>query len=232
MASGDRWQVERVLEGLDVRCLAHDPREPAVAYAGTQGHGLLRSADRGRTWRRAGPADAVVKAIAPSRHEPGLVWVGTKPAAVHAVHDGGERWEPAAPFPRRRSWFWLTPAERPLRQPYVQGLAENPLEPGVLIAGIEAGALVLSEDGGGSWSGHRRGASRDCHTLTFHARDGGWAYEGAGLVRRSARTAADAGASNSPGWTGATAGRWPRIPSAPRSLVCRRRSWPARGARR
>jgi hypothetical protein len=124
--------------------------------------------------------DAMVKAIAPSPHTPGLVWIGTKPAAVVAARDHGERWEPAAPFPRRRSWFWFTPAERPLTEPYVLGLAESPTEPGVLVAGIEFGALVRSADGGRSWSGHRRGASRDCHSLAFHPRDGAWAYEGGG----------------------------------------------------
>ncbi len=174
------WRVERVLQGRDVGCLASDPLDPGVAYAGTQGEGLFRSDDRGRTWRHVGAQRAIVKAVAPSPHEPGLLWIGTKPARVVAARDGGERWEALAPFPRLRSWFWLTPAERPIMQPYVQGLAESPVEPGVLLAGIEAGALVRSEDGGSSWSGHRSGASRDCHTLAFHARDGAWAYEGGG----------------------------------------------------
>ena len=128
--------------------------------------------------RRARPRDR--KAIAPSPHEPEPVWIGTKPARVVVARDGGERWEALARFPALRSWFWLTPAERPVTQPYVQGLAESPDEARVLVAGIEAGAVVRSEDGGRTWSGHRSGASRDCHTLAFHARDGAWAYEGGG----------------------------------------------------
>ena len=174
------WRAERVLEGRDVRCLAHDPSEPRIAYAGTQGEGLFRSHDYGRTWVQVGPRDAIVKAVAPSPHTRGLVWIGTKPAEVVAGHDHGERWERISPFPRRRSWFWLTPAERPPTQPYVLGLAESPTKPGVLVAGIEAGAVVVSEDAGRTWSGHRSGASRDCHTLAFHPRDGAWAYEGGG----------------------------------------------------
>jgi hypothetical protein len=69
------WRVERVLEGQDVRCLAAHPVDARIAYAGTQGDGLFRSDDRGRTWWRVDPSDAVVKAIAPSRHEPDLIWI-------------------------------------------------------------------------------------------------------------------------------------------------------------
>jgi hypothetical protein len=53
--STDGWRVDTVLEGRDVRCLVHDPLDPRVAYAGTQGEGLLRSDDAGRTWRAVGP---------------------------------------------------------------------------------------------------------------------------------------------------------------------------------
>lgn len=161
-----------------MRCLAADPTDGEVAYAGTHGTGLFRTVDRGFTWRQLGPADAIVTSVAPSAHEPGLVWVGLKPARVAASRNGG--WQLCQPFPRWRSWFWLTPAERPFSQPYVQGLAESPADRNVLLAGIEAGALVRSDDGGRSWSGHLRSASRDCHTLAFHPRDGAWAYEGGG----------------------------------------------------
>jgi hypothetical protein len=37
-----------------------------------------------------------------------------------------------------------------------------------------------SEDGGRTWSGHRPGALRDCHSLTFHATNGDWVYEAGG----------------------------------------------------
>ncbi len=32
----------------------------------------------------------------------------------------------------------------------------------------------------GTWTGHREGALRDCHSLTFHATRGEWLYEGGG----------------------------------------------------
>ncbi len=50
----------------------------------------------------------------------------------------------------------------------------------MVVVGIEAGAVVRSADGGATWDDHRLRAVRDCHTLTFHATDGRWAYEGGG----------------------------------------------------
>ena len=48
------WQVECFLAGRDVRCLAADSLHPEIIYVGTQGNGVLRSNDRGMTWRSAG----------------------------------------------------------------------------------------------------------------------------------------------------------------------------------
>jgi hypothetical protein len=62
----------------------------------------------------------------------------------------------------------------------VQAIALSPTDPARLAVGIESGATVLSQDGGETWSGHRKGALRDCHFLTFHATCGDWLYEGGG----------------------------------------------------
>lgn len=174
------WSVEFLLGDLDVRCLATDPLHPAVTYVGTQGNGVLRSDDGGKTWRASGLSGRVVKSLAVSRLEPGLVYAGTKPALIFSSRDGGRSWEERKSFRRifsRRLWF--SPAEKPFTA-YIQGLTLSPSEPGVVLAGIEAGAVVRSADGGQTWSGHRRGALRDCHTLTFHSANGSWAYEGGG----------------------------------------------------
>jgi photosystem II stability/assembly factor-like uncharacterized protein len=178
-----QWQVERVLSGSDVRCLAVDPLNPECVYAGTQGQGLLRSDDRGRSWRRAGLAGQIVKAIAASPMRQAVVYAGTKPACMFVSHDGGESWAELTAFRRIRGrWFWLSPAERPYIG-YVQCIALSPTDPQRVVVGIEAGATVLSSDGGRSWTPHRRGALRDCHTLTFHATQDDWVYaSGGGLA--------------------------------------------------
>jgi len=59
-----------------------------------------------------------------------------------------------------------------------------------VIAGIEAGAVVRSIDGGETWQGHRAGAMRDCHSLAtaagrfFEAGYGGGAMSEDGAVWR------------------------------------------------
>ena len=179
-SASSEWSVELLLSDQDVRCLAADPLNPNVLYAGTQGNGVLRSNDGGRTWRSVGLAGQIVKALAASRTQPGTVYAGTKPALLFASRDGGTNWTELASFRRIRSrWFWFSPAEKPYSA-YVQAIALSPTDPKTMVVGIEAGAVVRSHDGGQSWSGHRRGALRDCHSLTFHVTHGDWVYEGGG----------------------------------------------------
>jgi hypothetical protein len=181
------WQVEFPITGQDIRCLVADPRHPHILYTGTQGQGVLRSKDAGQSWRPAGLAGWIVKSIAVSAFpggnatDPGMVFAGTKsPASIFTSTDSGDNWTELEGFRRIRSrWLWFSPAEPPFTA-YVQGIALSPTDPNVLIAGIEAGAVVRSQDGGKTWSDHCRGAVRDCHTITFHATNGEWAYEGGG----------------------------------------------------
>ena len=176
----DEWSVEALLTYQDVRCLTADPLHPHVLYAGTQGHGVLRSNDGGKTWREAGLAGHMVKALAVSRTQPGTVYAGTKPALLFVSRDGRTSWTELLAFRRIRSrWFWFSPAEKPFTA-YVQAIALSPADPTIIVVGIELGAVVQSLDGGQTWSGHRRGAVRDCHSLIFHVTHGDWAYCGGG----------------------------------------------------
>lgn len=174
------WTTETHLPDQDVRCLAADPRHPGLVYAGTQGNGLWRSPDYGCSWQSVGLPGQIVKAIAASPHQPGLLYAGLKPASLVRSADGGDSWQELPGFQRipGRRW-WFSPAERPY-QAYVQAIALSPTEPDLLLVGIEFGAVVRSADGGETWSGHRSGALRDCHCLTFHATDGAFIYEAGG----------------------------------------------------
>ena len=176
-ANGD-WMVQ---PSLSVRCfcLAVDPLRPGVVYAGTGGTGVLRSDDGGVTWRSAGLEGRIVKALSVSRVQSGTVYAGVKPAALYVSHNGGTDWIELEALRRARRWFWRSPAESDLL-PYVQAIGLSPVDANVIIAGIEAGVVLRSDDGGESWSSHLTGALRDCHSLMFHARDGGWVYEAGG----------------------------------------------------
>jgi photosystem II stability/assembly factor-like uncharacterized protein len=178
--ANNQWSVQHLLVGEGLNCLAADPAHPATAYAGTRRQGVLRSTDAGQTWQPAGLAGHDVKALAVSRAEPGVIYAGTRPPALYVSRDGGAQWMELESFRRARQWWWLSPAEPPDLTPYVQGLALSPTEPEVILAGIEAGAVLRSADGGQTWQGHRPGALRDCHSITFHATNGDWAYEAGG----------------------------------------------------
>lgn len=179
LGADSQWHVDFLLADSDVRCLAADPLNKNSNYAGTQGSGVLRSDDAGKTWQPAGLTGQVVKALAVSRTEPGTVYAGTRPALVFVSRDGGVTWAELTAFRRIRRWFWFSPAEPPFSA-YVQGIALSPTDPKVIVVGIEAGAVVRSSDGGQTWLSHRPGAVRDCHSLTFHTTNGDWVYEGGG----------------------------------------------------
>lgn len=178
------WVVDQSLRNVHVTALAAGTRESGVLWAASREGGVFRSADRGTTWERrrlhTGVAAEGIRAIAASDHDPDVVFVGTKPAGVLRSTDGGRTWDECRSFGRARRWWWLSPAEPPGWTPYVSALSISPKDPDVVLAGIEAGAVVRSEDGGLTWSDHCRSADRDCHALTFHATDGRWAYSAGG----------------------------------------------------
>ena len=170
--AGPGGPARRVLDG-DVRALA---AHGGLLYAGLDAGGVWCSHDGGQTWSHAGLDDQRVRSLAAAD---GRVYAGTKPARVWVGPAGGRHWEPLARFSRLRSWFWWSPAERP-HTAYVQTLSVSSRDADVVLAGIEAGALVRSVDGGRTWSGHARRASRDPHVVTFHPSTPDWAYEGGG----------------------------------------------------
>lgn len=177
-SAGGTWSVETLLRGTQVNCFSTHPHDPNVVYAGTQGDGVLRSEDWGKTWQPAGVEGQVVKSLASSPHEADVLYAGTKPPAVFVSRDGAETWRELESFRQMRQSSWYTPAEP--GDPYVLGLAVSPADPNVILAGVEYGAVLRSTDEGATWHGHLKGTSKDCHSLAFHFTDGNWAYQGGG----------------------------------------------------
>jgi photosystem II stability/assembly factor-like uncharacterized protein len=79
-------------------------------------------------------------------------------------------------LPSARTWSF---PPRPWTS-HVRWIAPSPHDGNLLLAGIELGGLMRSEDGGGSWEDHRPGAQRDVHSLAWHPAVPGRAYEAAG----------------------------------------------------
>jgi len=178
--SDGNWSVERYATDYAVTCLAGDPSNAQILYAGARS-GVLRSDDAGLTWRPAGMGGHIVKSLAVSPHDSNVVYAGTKPALMFISSDGGGSWSELDGFRRiPNRWWWFSPAEPPDRRPYVIAIAPSPADRDVILAGVEFGAVVRSADGGQTWSRHRPGALRDCHSLKFHTVDGKWVYQAGG----------------------------------------------------
>jgi hypothetical protein len=174
------WVVEQLAVDHKINCLAADPSNRRLVYAGTP-DGILRSDDCGLTWHPSGMAGHVVKSLAVSPHDSEIIYAGTKPAFMFRSHDGGQTWAELESFRRiPNRWWWFSPAEPSDLRAYVMAIAPSPTDRNVILAGIEFGAVVRSEDGGQTWSRHRQGSLRDCHSLKFHTTSGNWVYQAGG----------------------------------------------------
>jgi hypothetical protein len=184
------WSVTTVLSDQQVHCLAQDTCNPRIVYAGTQHHGVLRSLDGGKTWEPRGLSGQQVKALAVSPVSAEILYAGTRPACLFVSYDSGGNWTELPTFrkiPSRR--FWFSPVGFIA---YVQAIALSPVDRETILVGIELGAVVRSGDGGQTWTDHRSGALRDCHSLAFHRTAGDWIYE-AGGTGRGVAVSRDAG---------------------------------------
>jgi photosystem II stability/assembly factor-like uncharacterized protein len=174
------WIVDETLEGIKINCLICDPQQSQKVYAGTQRNGILVSDDSGKTWQRLGMKGIPVKSIAIHPRDPKVIYAGCKPVSLYVSTNRGETWEEYEGLRHARRWWWFSPAEPPEWSPYVMALTVSPSQPNVILAGIELGGVLRSEDGGRNWTGHKRGAERDCHSLKFHPINGNWVYQGGG----------------------------------------------------
>jgi hypothetical protein len=176
-----QWSVETLLDGESACCITADPANQEVVYAGTYGKGVFRSVDKGQTWAPLGLDGQIVKALAVSPHDPETIYAGFKPATMAVSRDGGRSWQDLESFRHIRGRrLWFSPAEPPDFRAYVQAITISPTDPDVVMAGMEFGAVVRSEDGGQTWSNHIKGAMRDCHDMKFHVTSGDWVYEAGG----------------------------------------------------
>jgi photosystem II stability/assembly factor-like uncharacterized protein len=172
------WDVEPSLEDSGAQCLALDPADPETVYVGLSGGGVRKTTDGCRTWDESGLAEEQIFSVAVSAAD-GAVYAGTEPSALYRSDDGGQSWrelESLLELPSQPTWSF---PPRPWTS-HVRWIAPSPHEAGTLLAGIELGGLMRSTDGGETWQDHRPGAQRDVHSLAWHARVPGCAYEAGG----------------------------------------------------
>jgi hypothetical protein len=177
-AADGGWNVGISLVGSGAQCLAVDPSDPDVVYAGLREGGARRSADGGETWVDCGLPQPGVFSVAVSPAD-GAVYAGTEPSALYLSDDGGRRWRELTALldlPSRPTWSF---PPRPWTS-HVRWIAPSPHDGDLLLVGIELGGLMRSDDGGASWQDHRPGAQADVHSLAWHPHEPGRAYEAGG----------------------------------------------------
>jgi photosystem II stability/assembly factor-like uncharacterized protein len=174
----DGWTVEHSLRGSTTQCLALDATDPDTVYVGFGGGGVRKSVDGGRTWVDQGLGDQQIFSLAVSAAD-GAIYAGTEPSALFRSDDGGETWRELTGLLELRSRpTWSFPP-RPWTS-HVRWIAPSPHEGETILAGIELGGLMRSTDGGETWQDHRPGAQPDVHSLAWHPREPGRAYEAGG----------------------------------------------------
>jgi photosystem II stability/assembly factor-like uncharacterized protein len=172
------WSVELSLSGTGAQCLALDPTDPDTVYVGLAAGGVRTTTDGGRSWAGRGLADEQIFSLAVSPAD-GAVYAGTEPSALYRSDDGGATWSELPgllELPSQPTWSF---PPRPWTS-HVRWIAPSPHEAGTVLAGIELGGLMRSTDRGETWQDHRPGAQRDVHSLAWHPRTPGRAYEAGG----------------------------------------------------
>jgi photosystem II stability/assembly factor-like uncharacterized protein len=176
--AGGAWQTTLSLTGSGAQCLALDPANPDIVYAGLRAGGVRRTTDGGATWVDCELPAPGVFSLAVSAAD-GAVYAGTEPSALYRSDDRGEMWqelESLLELPSRPTWSF---PPRPWTS-HVRWIAPSPHDADLLLVGIELGGLMRSTDRGQTWQDHRPGAQRDVHSLAWHPRVAGHAYEAGG----------------------------------------------------
>jgi hypothetical protein len=179
-ATGDG--IVRIEPGGKATALLDEPGFQCVAVerdrivAGSRGRGVWLSEDGGESWEDAKLPQPDVFSVAISRAD-GAVYAGCEPSMLFRRVDGG--WEELAALrelPSAPTWSF---PPRPWTS-HVRWIAPSPHAPSLLLVGIELGGLMRSEDAGATWEDHRPGAQPDVHSLAWHPREPGRAYEAGG----------------------------------------------------
>jgi photosystem II stability/assembly factor-like uncharacterized protein len=191
---GGAWTAAQALEGLGAQCVAARGSQVLV---GTRGNGLFVSEDGGESWDRVDLPERDVFSVAISAAD-GALYAGSEPSRLFVARDGGAWTELEAlqGIPSRDRWSF---PPRPWTH-HVRWIAPDPHHAERLLVGIELGGVMYTEDGGASFTDHRPGAKLDAHSLAWHPKADGRAYQAAGDGAASSR---DGGRT----WESADAGR-------------------------
>ncbi|MFC3957829.1 WD40/YVTN/BNR-like repeat-containing protein [Halovivax cerinus] len=161
-----------------LECLAGASDDPRAVLVGTFERGCLRVTDDRVDDLDVGEDDPVM-ALSQSPHDAETYYAGTEPSRLYRSSDGGETWthlDGIGELSSEPEWFF---PPRPDTH-HVRWIEVDPFDPDRLYVGIEAGAFLLSTDGGETWRERPAGARRDNHSLETSPDRDGLVYAAAG----------------------------------------------------
>jgi photosystem II stability/assembly factor-like uncharacterized protein len=186
-SSKSGWKVHESLRGTHPESIAFDPINPGIAYCGTFGKGIWKTADGGQNWNKIGNgfiSSPNVSSVSVSPLERGtegfnVVYAGTEPSKFYRSNDGGHSWGRMSGLNNlSSSQSWSFPP-RPWTH-RVRWIEPDVNSPGYVFVAIEAGALVQSRDGGITWIDRVKQGPYDTHTLATHRKAAKRLYSSAG----------------------------------------------------
>ncbi|MFZ0214733.1 MAG: sialidase family protein [Candidatus Dormiibacterota bacterium] len=142
-----------------------------VLLAGTYGEGLFRSEDRGRTWQEVeGLWAPAARTVGPDPSTAGALLCGTEPGRLFRSRDEGRTWTEltgVGDLPQAAAWFLpYSP-----RAGAIRNLTARPERPARLLASVEVGGLLRTDDGGETWSVAAIAGNDDIHQIVEHPDD-------------------------------------------------------------
>jgi len=151
---------------------------PAGVLAATD-EGLYRSPD-GRSWTDLGlPVDHVEAAASLDGRR---LYAGTRPSHLFVSTDGGDTWRESglSDHPDRPRW-----QDRSFRdgEAQVRTVAVHEERPDLVVAGVEPGGVLVSDDRGETWERRSEGLHDDVHHVLVRGDDEWVAATGNGLYR-------------------------------------------------
>ena len=160
--------------------------ERTVVLAGTYGNGLYRMA--GESWTRveAGLTAPAFRFIGVDETHPGALLAGTEPARIFRSEDDGQSWRELDGITRIEGHErWFLPYSP--RAGAVRNIFTPPGRPGRLLASVEVGGLLSSDDGGETWALAPVIADEDIHQITGHPDDPDLLYAALGTASLTRR---------------------------------------------
>jgi photosystem II stability/assembly factor-like uncharacterized protein len=144
---------------------------------------MFRSQDGGSTWEPAndGLTSSAFRVICRDPLDASVILAGTEPARLYRSSDGGRSWrelDAIASLPGVESWYLpYSPRAGAIRNVYAP-----PGSTGRLLASIEVGGLLDSNDGGETWTVGPVGVDTDIHHITGHPADSNLLYASLGYA--------------------------------------------------